>query len=171
MDVFGELYLKNRSFVRKTLSYYGLSSEEVRHECMTVYFLNPEIRSLWDSGEKNRASSLFISRLQSQSTIYSQHSMITTTNKQFKRDRRLVDKMEVQVEYDDENRTSDFEMVELYAIIEEMKKKCGYDDVQFLMDYLDLGSNYLAFKLKIPVGTVRARAHRIKEKIKAIMKG
>lgn len=162
LEVFERFFYENRGLIFRTVAYYGLTYEEIKQECMIVYFENPDIERLFLEGELGKASDVFKVELRRSVKSFSATSCDIRSNADFEREKRAAERIS-----DSINEEVELELAIISALeIERMKRLYGKETIDTILEYYDNGSELYAEKNGISRDVARKRISRLLAKIR-----
>lgn len=162
IETFERFFYENRGLIFRTVAYYGLTYEEIKQECMIVYFENPDIERLFLEGELTRASDVFKVELRRSVKSFSATSCDIRNNADFEREKRAAERIS-----DNINEEVELELAIISALeIERMKRIYGTETINSVLEYYDNGSELYAEKYGISRDVARKRISRIVARIR-----
>lgn len=160
---FEQFVFENWGFIKKTVAYYGLSTEEIKQECAVAFFENPEIEKLFLSGEKNKAFTIFQVNLRRNASVHSTSGSAVRSNNDYEKEKRMLDN----IFYLNSGSEESFEDESTSMLdIDLLNKRFGKETVDFMLMYYGRGSESASASYCIPNTTARKRASRFLKRFK-----
>lgn len=160
--IYKNFIYENNGFIRLILSSYNISEDELQQELLYTYYMNPNIEKLLVSGEKNKAFTLFASKLRRNSLIMFGNSLGTCSYNALN---KSIDKMVSTSCMEEDAQDSLDELIYRKIFIEKLNSKFK-KEVNFLLDYYEYGCKFTSVKYKLTENACRQRANRYRNKIK-----
>ena len=160
--IYKNFIYENNGFIRLILSSYNISEDELQQELLYTYYMNPNVEKLLVSGEKNKAFTLFASKLRRNSLVMFGNSLGTCSYNALN---KSIDKMISTSSMEEDAQEELTEFLYKKFLVEEIKERFK-EEVNFLLDYYEYGCKFTSVKYKLTENACRQRAKRYRNKIK-----